>query len=325
MRAYLGCLQVPRGHLRRVAGGPTWGAMTNPSRAASHPPGRHHEVRAGRRCISRPMAERRVLTEDPAMVSMAELSDAARRSEMVSHGCELAGVEQTIVCGLDTDSRNEPIGFAARLARRLGWRLSLVPLPEAGTEDERLGRLLGAAARDRAGFVVTEAARSGAGAAALVELARGAACPLIAVPRGTPALGTGPILCGISSRGPSGATARPASRLADALGARLRLVHVVSHAWPSESDATGPRGVAWRALHTLDLAMPVDLVMAEGEPAKRLGELGRREDAALLAAGVPNGDAASPDGVVAAVLRDAQVPVMVVPTGTAVTRASEAA
>jgi hypothetical protein len=69
-------------------------------------------VRAGRRCISRPMAERRMLTDDAGMVWMAELSDAARHSEMVSPGCELAGVEQTVLCGLDADSRNEPIGFA---------------------------------------------------------------------------------------------------------------------------------------------------------------------------------------------------------------------
>ena len=62
-----------------------------------------------------------------------------------------------------------------------------------------------------------------------------------------------------------------------------------------------------------------------GEPARRLSELVRREDAALLAVGAPSGDAASPDGVVAAALRDSQVPVMVVPGGTAVTRASQAA
>jgi nucleotide-binding universal stress UspA family protein len=270
------------------------------------------------------MAERRVLTEDAAMVSMAESSAAARPSKLVSHGCEPVRVKQTVVCGLDTDSRNEPIGFAARLARRLEWRLSLVPLPEA-TEDERLGRLLAAAVHDQAGFVVTEAVRSRAGAAALVELSRGAACPLIAVQRGTAALGTGPVLCGISSRSPSGATARAASRLADALGARLRLVHVVSHPRPSESATTGLRGVAWRALRPLDLAVPVDLVIDEGEPAKRLAELGRREDAALLAVGAPGGDAASLDGVVAAVLRDSEVPVMVVPDGAAVPRASEAA
>jgi nucleotide-binding universal stress UspA family protein len=218
------------------------------------------------------MAELRVLTDDARMVGIAELSDAARHTERVSQGFELA-----------------------------------------------------ASTRDQAGLVVTEVVRSAAGAAALVELSRGAACPLIAVPRGTPALGTGPILCGIASRGPSGATARAASRLANAIGARLRLVHVVSHAQPSESAANGPRGVVWRALQTLDLAVPVDLVIDEGEPAKRLSELGRREDAVLLAVGAPSADAASPDRVVAAVLRDSQVPVMVVPGGTAVTRASEAA
>ena len=71
--------------------------------------------------------------------------------------------------------------------------------------------------------------------------------------------------------------------------------------------------------------MPVDLVIDEGEPAERLGELGRREDAALLTVGAPSGDSASPDGMVAAVLRDSQVPVMVVPGGAGVACASEAA
>ena len=216
-----------------------------------------------------------LLTDDAGMVWMAELSDAARHPELVSQGCELVGVEQTVVCGLDADSPNEPIRFAACLARRLGWRLSLVPLSDAATEDERLGRLLATSARDQAGFLVTEAARSGPGAAALVELSRGAACPLIAVPRGAPALGTGPILCGIDGAGPLDPTARAASRLANAIGARLRLVHV---------DA--------------------------------LAELGRQDDAALLAVGAPSGDAPGPDGVVVAVLRDSQIPVMVVPRGT---------
>jgi hypothetical protein len=71
-------------------------------------------------------------------------------------------------------------------------------------------------------------------------------------------------------------------------------------------------GVVRRALHRLDLAVLVDLVINEGEPAKRLGELARREDAALLAVGAPSGDAASRDGVVAVIRLDSQVPVMVV-------------
>jgi nucleotide-binding universal stress UspA family protein len=264
-------------------------------------------------CISRPMADRRLLTDDVGMLSIAESSDRARHSERISQEHELAGVEQTVVCGLDADARNEPVRFAACLARRLGWRLSLVPLPEAATQDERLGRLLAASARDQAGLVVTEAAGRGASAAALVDLSRRAACPLIAVPRGARALGPGPILCGIASRGPSGATAGAASRLANAIDARLRLVHVVSHLQPPESAASGPREFVWRALHTQDLAVPVDLVIDEGDPAKRLGELGRREDAAMVAVGAPSGDAAGRDGVAAAVLHDSQVPVMVVP------------
>jgi nucleotide-binding universal stress UspA family protein len=239
------------------------------------------------------MAERRVLTDDVRMVWIADPPHAAPHSEWVPQDYELVGVEQTVVCGLDVNSQDGPIGFAAWLARRLGWRLSLVPWPEAATDDERLDRLLAASTRDRAGLVITEAGRNGASGAGLIKLSRGAACPLIAVPRGTRALGAGPILCGIASRGSSGATASAASRLASAIGAPLRLVYMVSH--------------------------------DEGEPTERLGELARREDAALLAVGAPSGDSATPDGTVAAVLRDSQAPVMVVPGGAGVARASEAA
>lgn len=226
------------------------------------------------------MAEGRVLTDDARMLSMAKPTDAARDSEMASHWRNPVGVKQTVVCGLDVDARKKPIGFAACLARRLGWQLALVPLPEAATQDERVGRLLTACKRDRAGFVVTEAARSGAGAAALIELSRGAACPLIAVPRGAPALGTGPILCGIARTDPAGAAALAASHLAKAIGTPLRLV---------------------------------DLVLDDGNPARRLSELARREDAPLLALGTPSADGASADGAIAAILRDSQVPVMLVP------------
>jgi nucleotide-binding universal stress UspA family protein len=68
----------------------------------------------------------------------------------------------------------------------------------------------------------------------------------------------------------------------------------------------------------------VDLVIDEGKPAERLGVLARRDDAALLAVGAPSGDAPGPDGVVATVLRDSQIPVMIVPDRTAVARSSEA-
>jgi nucleotide-binding universal stress UspA family protein len=270
------------------------------------------------------MAERQVLADDARMVSTTQPSNAARHSKMVPHKYDFVGAERTIVCGLDAVSRNEPIRFAACLARRLEWRLELVPLPEAATQDERVRRLLATSARDQAGIVVTGAFGRGPGAA-LVELSRGGACPLIAVPRGAPSLGTGPILCGIDSRGPLGPTALAASRLANALGAPLRLVHVVPHAQSPESGASSARGVVWHALHGLDLAVPVDLLIDEGEPAERLGELGRRENAALVAVGAPSGDNPDPDGAAAAVLRDSQIPVMVVPRSTAVARLDEAA
>jgi nucleotide-binding universal stress UspA family protein len=121
-------------------------------------------------------------------------------------------------------------------------------------------------------------------------------------------------MCGIDSRGPSGLTARAASRLAQATGARLQLVHDVSHDRSSERTTGGSGGVVWHAFNTRELSVPVDLVIGEGEPAQRLGELARREDALLLAVGAPSEATANhPDGVVATVLRDSPIPVMVVP------------
>jgi nucleotide-binding universal stress UspA family protein len=260
------------------------------------------------------------------MVWTAEISDAARDSGLASDGRDPDGVERTVVCGLDGHAVGGATAFAAGLARRLGWRLSLVLLPVGAAEGVRLRCLLAAARRDRAWLVVTENVAGGRGAAEYVDLSRNAACPLIAVPREAPALGTGPLMCGIDSRGPSGTTARAASRLAQATGARLQLVHVVSHDRSSERTTDGSRGVVWHALNTLELSVPVDLVIEEGEPAQRLGELARREDAVLLAVGAPSEATANhPDGVVATVLRDSPVPVMVVPGDAAVTRAAAAA
>jgi hypothetical protein len=260
------------------------------------------------------------------MVWTAEISDAARDSGLSSDGRDPVGVEQTVVCGLDSHAVGGTTAFAAGLARRLGWQLSLVLLPFDAAEGVRLRCLLAAARRDRAGLVVTENVAGGRGAAPYVELARNAACPVITVPREAAALGTGPVMCGIDSRGPSGPTARAAARLAKATGARLQLVHVVSHDRSSERTTDGSRGVMWHALSTLELSVPVDLVIEEGEPAQRLGELARREDAVLLAVGAPSEATANhPDGVVATVLRDSLVPVMVVPGDAPVTRAAAAA
>ena len=248
------------------------------------------------------------------MVWTAEISDAARDSGLASDGRDPGGVEHTVVCALDGHAVGGASAFAAGLARRLGWQLSLVPLPVGAEEGVRLDWLLAAAMRDRAGLLVTENVAGGRGAAQYVDLSRNAACPLIAVPRQAPALGTGPLMCGIDSAGPSGPTARAASRLAQATGARLQLVHVVSHDRSSERTTGGSGGVVWHALNPRELSVPVDLVIEEGEPAQRLGELARREDALLLAVGAPSEATANhPDGVVATVLRDSPVPVMVVP------------
>ena len=133
-------------------------------------------------------------------------------------------------------------------------------------------------------------------------------------------------MCSIDSRGPSGPTPRAVSRLAKATGARLQLVHVVSHDRSSERTTDGSRGVVWHAPNSLELSVPVDLVIEEGEPAQRFGELARREDAVLLAVGAPSEATANhPDGVVATVLRESLVPVMVVPGDAPVTRPGQPA
>jgi hypothetical protein len=257
------------------------------------------------------------------MVFTAEISDAARDPALASDVRDPVGVEHTVVCGLDSHAVGVATAFAAGLARRLGWWLSLVPLPVGAAEGVRLRCLLAAARRERAGLVVTEAVASGLGAAPYVELSRNAECPLIAVPREAPALGTGPVMCGINSRGPSGPTTRAASRLAKATSARLQLVHVVSHDRSSERTTDGSRKVVWHALDAVELSVPVDLVIEEGEPAQRLGELARREDAVLLAVGAPSEATTNHlTGVVATVLRDSLVPVMVVPGDAPVTRAA---
>ena len=78
------------------------------------------------------------------MVSIAELPDAAPHSETVSQGYELVGVEQTVVCGLDADSRNGPIGFAA--CARAPPRVATVARASAGSRHG--GRAPGPPARN---------------------------------------------------------------------------------------------------------------------------------------------------------------------------------
>ena len=103
---------------------------------------------------------------------------------------------------------------------------------------------------------------------------------------------------------PHGRTALAHGRRSHGLEAELSDAARHSERVSREYDLVG---VVRRALDRLDLVVLVDLVINEGEPAKRLGELARREGAALLAVGAPSGEA-----VVAVILRDSQVPVMVV-------------
>lgn len=216
---------------------------------------------------------------DSGMVWTAQLSDPPGRLEAVPAGHDLARLDETIVCGLNGDAERGATALAARLARRLSWRLSLVPLTAGASETERLRWLRAAAVRDRAGLVVAGPVQAGAEADAWIELWRRAPCPLIALPPNAPGrtLGKGSVLCGIDERGPTGPTVRAAAGLAKAAGARLQFIQ-------------------------------------EGQPATRLRELARAEDAALLVMGLPRGAGASGrHGAVASLLRESPVPLMLVP------------
>jgi nucleotide-binding universal stress UspA family protein len=304
--------------------------MPKRSRPSCHPrrrslEGRPVEGLPGPRYISRPIADRLLATHDAGMVWTAQLSDPPSESEAPWAGHDWVGVEATIVCGLDGHAGRGATAFAAGLARRLGWHLSLVPLALGAPGGEPLRCLLAAATRDRAGLVVTDPVQAGAATDVCIELWRSAPCPLIALPQNAPGrtLETGPVLCGIDSRGPAGPAAGAAARLAKATGARLQLAHVVTCVQSSEPGrrTDPPRGVVWHALHALDLSLPVELVIQEGEPAKQLCDLATQEGAALLTVGVPSDAAASrPDGVVATLLRDSPVPLMLVPGALGVPR-----
>jgi hypothetical protein len=117
--------------------------MPKRNRPTCHPgrrslEGRPVEGLRGPRYISRPIADRLLVTHDAGMVWTAQLSDPPSESEAAWAGHDRVRVERTIVCGLDGHAGRGATAFAAGLARRMGWHLSLVPLSLGAPEGERL-------------------------------------------------------------------------------------------------------------------------------------------------------------------------------------------
>ena len=213
------------------------------------------------------------------MPDSAEITYSSQTPGLASSVGRLSHLDETVVCGLAGPNARGATAFAAGLARRLGWRLSLTPLPLGEPVPRRLEQLIGAARRERAALVVTSRGGAPGWLEALRELSPTAPCPLIVVPQDAPcrSLRTAPIVCGVAAGDVPGPTVRAAARLASAAGARLRQV-----------------------------------VVDEREPARRLTRVAERDGAALLVVGAPR-EEMDEERVFATVLRESGVPVMIVP------------
>ena len=215
--------------------------------------------------------------------------------------------------------------LAAGLIKRMGWRLALVPVPLTATAADRRRRLVAAALDERAALIASPATDHGSAgggkAAACLALAARAPCPVLAVPL---ALGTepalnGPVVCGIDGADSSAFIAHAAARLAVALGAGLELVHVAA---PRESGAAPLVGLAspfggrmWRALHSLEVIPPVEVLVESGDPAGRLCALAESEGALLVIGAPANGETEGEGRLAATILTKSHVPVAVVSGG----------
>jgi nucleotide-binding universal stress UspA family protein len=214
--------------------------------------------------------------------------------------------------------------LVAGLIKRMGWRLALVPVPLTATAANRRRRLVAAALDERAALIAspaTDHGSAGGKAAACLALAACAPCPVLAVPL---ALGTepalnGPVVCGIDGADSSAPIARAAARLAVALGAGLELVHVAA---PRESGAAPLVGLPnpsggrmWRALHSLNVLPPVEIVVESGDPAARLCALAESKGALLVIGAPANGATVGEGRLAAAILTESRVPIAVVSGG----------
>jgi nucleotide-binding universal stress UspA family protein len=230
-----------------------------------------------------------------------------------------------IVAALDGSVPNRcTTTLAAGLIKRMGWRLALVPVPLTATAADRRRRLVAAALDERAALIAspaTDHGSAGGKAAACLALATRAPCPVLAVPL---ALGTepalnGPVVCGIDGADSSAPIACAAARLAVALGAGLELVHVgaprESGAAPLVALASPFGGRMWRALHSLEVLPPVEVVVESGDPAGRLCALAESKGAVLVIGAPANGATVGEGRLAAAILTESRVPIAVVSGG----------
>jgi len=276
--------------------------------------------------------------------AMAPTLDIPHGSPLPGHDWMVGHGPPVLVGPLDgSDPSRRTTALAAGLARRLGWRLALVPVPLGATARDRRERLIAAAMDERAELIASPAANhgpsDGAGAAACLALADAAPCPVLAVPpigRWRPTA-SGSIVCGIDDSDGSASVARFAARLALSLGARLELVHLAA---PPDGGARrrggasgACMGLLWRALQTLEVMPPVDVVLELGEPAQRLCALAESART-LLVIGTPANAATNGErggGVASTILAESRVPVVLVPgraaevAGVPVTAGSEVA
>jgi nucleotide-binding universal stress UspA family protein len=164
------------------------------------------------------------------------------------------------------------------------------------------------------------------------QVLRRAACPVLAVPAagrpGHPArpLDVGRILLATDFRGSAAVAARWAADLAFDLEARLIVAHVVEplvvpRRWQalaadSEEDRVGAaRERLARLARNLSRA-PVSSALAVGAPSESIAALAVEHRAGLVVLGRPNAgarDSPAPGAIAYRVLRDAAVPVLVVP------------
>jgi nucleotide-binding universal stress UspA family protein len=204
--------------------------------------------------------------------------------------------------------------LAAGLIRRMGWRLTLVPVPLRVTAADRRRRLIAAALDERAALIARPATHRESAADQATDclaLAACAPCPVLAVPLAggrEPAL-NGPVICGIDGSDSSARVARAATGLAIALGAALELVHVAT---PRENGAVS----------SVDLP-PVEVVVESGDPAGRLCALAESKRGLLVIGAPARGNTDGKGRTAATVLAEARVPVAVVSSSGIATATAE--
>jgi nucleotide-binding universal stress UspA family protein len=137
------------------------------------------------------------------------------------------------------------------------------------------------------------------------------------------------IVCAVDGSPESGHLARIGARLAEAVGASLECVHVLSgqpavtpaatRVWPHSDDddeETEARGMLDGICDAAGATQAKRRVVRYGDPARRIATIAEQRDALLILVGT-RGQSAAPDAVLGSVSRrlaaDAPCPVLVIP------------